>query len=82
MAASSFSMNNTESATVFGSCMRDAVSIESKEAAFMVLGPWEPLPPPLPACCMGVVAGFWAGGTVLPPQYKRAINIVATAIVI
>ena len=77
MAVSSFSMVNTVSAAVFGSCFRDAVIIESKEAGFMVLGPWVIAP------AGGVfVPCFLAGGTVLPPQYKRAINAIAIASVI
>ena len=78
MAVSSFSMDNTESATVFGSCILDAVIIESKEAGFMVLGPWD-IPPG--ACCIAA-SGFLGAGTVLPPQYKRAINAIAITIVI
>jgi hypothetical protein len=76
MAASSFSMVFTVSAAVFGSSLRDAVNIESKEAGFMVLGPWviSPAAGAFTPCVL-------AGGTVLPPQYKRAINAIATAIV-
>ena len=78
MAVSSFSMVSTESAAVFGSSLRDAITIESKEAGFMVLGPWviAPAADAVSAPC------FLAGGTVLPPQYKRAINNIATASVI
>ena len=77
MAASSFSMVSTVSAAVFGSCLLDAVTIESKEAGFMVLGPWDIAP-----AVDAFAPCFFAGGTVLPPQYKRAINVIATAIVI
>ena len=70
-------MVNTVSAAVFGSCFLDAVIIESKEAGFMVLGPWV-IAPAEGAFTPGVLAG----GTVLPPQYKKAINTIATAIVI
>ena len=77
MAVSSFSMVSTVSAAVFGSCRLDAVTIESKEAGFMVLGPWVIAP------AVGLLAPcFFAGGTVLPPQYKRAINAIAIASVI
>ena len=78
MAVSSFSMVLTESTTVFGSCLLDAVNIESKEAAFMVLGPWVIAP----AAGAVLAPCFFAGGTVLPPQYKRAINPIAIASVI
>jgi hypothetical protein len=75
MAVSSFSMVLTESAAVFGSCANDAVIIESEEAGFMVLGPWALSP--VAGCLVATVV--LAGGIVLPPQYKRAINIIATA---
>ena len=75
MAASSFSMVFTVSAAVFGSNLVDAASKESKEAGFMVLGPWAMAPA---ACCL-LAPGFFAGGMVLPPQYKRAINVTADA---
>ncbi len=75
MAVSSFSMVSTVSTAVFGSCLRDAVTIESKEAAFMVLEPWA-IPPAI-GCVFA--PGLVAGGTVLPPQYKRAINAIAVA---
>jgi len=76
MAEILLSMDDTESAAVFGSCIFDADIIESEEAGFMVLGPWDIAP------AAGAVAGpcFFAGGTVLPPQYKRAINVIATTI--
>ena len=78
MAVSSFSMVFTVSTAVFGSCLLDAVNIESKEAGFMVLGPW--VIAPAVGCIFA--PGFLAGGTVLPPQYKRAINVIAIASVI
>jgi len=80
MAVSSFSMVFTVSAAVLDSCALDAVIIESKEAGFTVLGPWATFPPELGLCIS--TAGFFNGGTVLPPQYKREINIIATANVI
>ena len=80
MAVSSFSMAKTESAAVFGSCNFDPTNIESKEAGFMVLGPWATCPPDDGRCMSAT--GALAGGTVLPPQYKRAINVTAAASVI
>lgn len=73
-------MVTTESAAGFVSRALDADSIESKEAAFMVLGPWETVPPELGLC--DSATGFLCGGIVLPPQYKRAINAIAAAMVI
>jgi len=75
MADSSFSMVFTESAAVFGSCDFDAAIKESKEAGFMVPGPWEA--PPAAGC----LATGLAGGMVLPPQYIRAVNATADAMV-
>ena len=80
MADSSFSMADTESAAVFDSWPLEADIIESKEAGFMVPGPWATLPPELGRCMSATC--FFSGGSVLPPQYKRAINATATAIVI
>jgi hypothetical protein len=42
----------------------------------MVTGPGVIAPP-----VMGPCADVFLGGVVLTPQYKRAINIIATAIV-
>jgi len=45
-----------------------------------VLGPWATAPPEEGRCIPAT--DFLSGGMVLPPQYKRAINAIAIAIVI
>ena len=78
MADSSFSMVFISFAACGVSCKRDADKIESKEAGFTVLEPEDISPGLVDA----TGALFFAGGVVLPPQYKRAINIIATAMAI
>jgi hypothetical protein len=80
MAVSSLSIIFTESAAACGNSALDAANIESKEAGLIVLGPWDTVPPELGRCISAT--GFLSGGNVLPPQYKRAIKPIATAIAI